>query len=46
MQALTVPQCSKTAQVRSSANSVLVRTKAPPAGNGHILRDAKGPLHF
>lgn len=43
---VTVPQCSKTAQVRSNVNSVSVRTKALPAGNGHILRDAKGPLHF
>lgn len=42
----TLPQCSKTAQVRSNANSVLVTTKAPPVGKGHILRDAKGPLHF
>lgn len=43
---VTVPQCSKTAQVRSNANSVLMRTKAPPVGKDHILRDAKGPLHF
>lgn len=43
---MTVPQCSKTARVRSNLNSVLVRTKGPPVENGQILRDAECPLHF
>lgn len=30
---MTVPQCCKTAQVRSNVNSVLMRTKASPVEN-------------
>lgn len=43
---VTVPQCSKTAQVRSNVYIILVRIRAPPVRIGQILRDAECPLHF
>lgn len=38
--------CSDTPWVRSSVKSVSLRTKAPLAGNGQILRAAECPLSF